>query len=458
MTDLRRALPSVGALLETVEVRALLASTPRALVVDAVRDVVARARAFDGPTPADVQAWTRAVADRVAAAQQPSLRRVLNATGVVLHTNLGRAPLPRAALEAMVMVSAGYSNLEYDLAVGGRGSRYAHCAALLTELTGADDALVVNNCAAALVLALNTMAADRDVIISRGELVEIGGSFRVFDIMARSGARLHEVGSTNRTHLADYAAAVTSDTGAIVKVHRSNFDVVGYTADVPVRELAPLAREHDVPLLHDLGSGLLIGLDEIGLIGEPTAREALAAGADVVVMSGDKLLGGPQAGLIIGKASYLSAMRANPFARAFRVDKMTLAALEATLALYRDPAVAFREIPTLAMLAAPLATIRQRAVRCRTALEEGGVHCDIVDAVGSVGAGAFPTATIPSVAIALHGEASGWTASLRGGEPAIVGRVQDGRALLDLRTVPDDDVPTLAAAVLRAAASRADAP
>ncbi len=458
MSDLRRALPSVGALLDTVEVRALLASTPRGLVVNAVRDVLARARVLDGHAPADARAWTRAVADQVAAAQQPSLRRVLNATGVVLHTNLGRAPLPRAALEAMLMVSAGYSNLEYDLAAGGRGSRYAHCAALLTELTGADDALVVNNCAAALVLALNTMAANRDVIISRGELVEIGGSFRVFDIMAKSGARLHEVGSTNRTHLADYAAAVTAETGAIVKVHRSNFDVVGYTADVPVRDLAPLARAHDVPLLHDLGSGLLIGLDDIGLTGEPTAREALAAGADVVVMSGDKLLGGPQAGLIIGRARYLSAMRANPFARAFRVDKMTLAALEATLALYRDPAVAFREIPTLAMLATPLEVIRQRAIRCRTALADGGVECDIVDVVGSVGAGAFPTATIPSIALVLHGDAERWTAALRGGEPAVVGRVHDGRALLDLRTVPEADVSTLVTAVLRAAGARGDAP
>lgn len=452
MSDLRRALPSVGALLETVEVRALLAVTPRGLVVNAVRDVVARARAVDGPTPADAHAWTRAVAEQVAAARRPSLRRVINATGVVLHTNLGRAPLPRAALDAMTTVSAGYSNLEYDLASGGRGSRYVHCAALLTELTGAEDALVVNNCAAALVLALNTMAHDREVIISRGELVEIGGSFRVFDIMAKSGARRREVGSTNRTHLADYAAAMTPDTAAIVKVHRSNFDVVGYTAEVPVRDLAPLARAHDVPVLHDLGSGLLIGLDEIGLTGEPTARDALAAGADVVVMSGDKLLGGPQAGLIVGKARYLAAMRANPFARAFRVDKMTLAALEATLALYRDPAVAFREIPTLAMLATPLGAIRQRAMRCRDALRAGGVESEIVETVGSVGAGAFPTAEIPSIALVLLGDAERWTIALRGGEPAVVGRVHDGRARLDLRTVPDDDVSMLVAAVLAAAA------
>ncbi len=454
MSDLRRALPSVGALLDTVEVRALLAVTPRGLVVNAVRDVVARARAVDGPTPADADAWTRAVAEQVAVARRPSLRRVINATGVVLHTNLGRAPLPRAALEAMTMVSAGYSNVEYDLAIGGRGSRYVHCAALLTELTGAEDALVVNNCAAALVLALNSMAHDREVIISRGELVEIGGSFRVFDIMAKSGARLREVGSTNRTHLADYAGAMTPDTGAVIKVHRSNFDVVGYTSDVPVRDLAPLAREHDVPVLHDLGSGLLIGLDEIGLTGEPTARDALAAGADVVVMSGDKLLGGPQAGLIVGNARYLAAMRANPFARAFRVDKTTLAALEATLALYRDPAVALTEIPTLAMLGTPLESIRQRATRCRDALRDGGVDSDLVDAVGSVGAGAFPTTTIPSIALVLHGEAERWTAALRGGEPAVVGRVQDGRALLDLRTVPDHDVSALVTAILAAAAER----
>ena len=450
MTDLRRALPSVSALLESAGVRALLEGAPRGLVVDAVRDVVARVRELGSPAPADSDAWARAVAVRLAAARRPSLRSVINATGVVLHTNLGRAPLARAAIDAIARVAGGYTNLEYDLAAGTRGSRYTHCAALLTELTGAEDALVVNNCAAALVLALDTIAGGREAILSRGELVEIGGSFRVHEIMAKSGARLREVGATNRTHLADYAAAIGPETGALLKVHRSNFDVVGYTAETVVRDLVPLARAHDLPIIHDLGSGLLIPLDDIGLTGEPTAREALAAGADVVVMSADKLLGGPQAGLILGGARFIAAMRANPLARSYRVDKLTLAALEATLALYREPAVARREIPTLAMLGAPVTEVRERATRCLGALRDAGVECMMMDSSASVGAGAFPSATLPSVALALAGDPERWAAALRAGEPAVVGRVQDGQMLLDLRAVPDDDVSTLVSAVVAA--------
>jgi L-seryl-tRNA(Ser) seleniumtransferase len=253
------------------------------------------------------------------------------------------------------------------------------------------------------VLALNTVCAGRDALLSRGELVEIGGSFRVHEIMAKSGARLREVGATNRTHLADYADAVTSETGALLKVHRSNFTVAGYTTEVEVRELAPLAREHGLPILHDLGSGLLIPLDDIGLSGEPTARDALAAGATLVVMSGDKLLGGPQAGLILGDAMLVSAMRENPLARSYRVDKMTLAALEATLALYREPDVAWREIPTLAMLGAPLVELRARGDECVLALRAAGIQCELVESESSVGAGAFPTATLPSMAVSLAG-------------------------------------------------------
>lgn len=450
MTDQRRTLPSVSALLESAGVRALLGDAPRGLVVDAIREVVSRAREMGAPVPIDADAWARAVADRIATTRQPSLRPVLNATGVVLHTNLGRAPLARAAIEAIARVASGYSNLEYDLSSGARGSRYTHCAALLVELTGAEDALVVNNCAAALVLALNTVAAGRQAILSRGELVEIGGSFRVHEIMAKSGARLREVGATNRTHLADYADAIGPETGALLKVHRSNFDVVGYTAEAEVRDLLPLAREHDLPILHDLGSGLLLPLDDIGLRGEPTAREALAAGAKVVVMSGDKLLGGPQAGLLLGDTRLIAAMRANPFARSYRVDKMTLAALEATLALYRDPAVARREIPTLAMLTAPIEVVRERATRTRRALHDAGVSCAIVDSAATVGAGAFPTASLPSAAVALEGDAEQWSVALRSGGTAVVGRVQEGRMLLDLRTVPDDDVAALVAAVVAA--------
>jgi L-seryl-tRNA(Ser) seleniumtransferase len=449
MTDLRRTLPSVSSLLDSAGVRALLGTAPRSLVVNAVRDVVARVREL-GAAPEDDAAWTLAVAERLATARRPSLRPVINATGVVLHTNLGRAPLARAALDAIEAVASGYSNLEYELATGTRGSRYAHCAALLRELTGADDALVVNNGAAALVLALNTVAADRDALLSRGELVEIGGSFRVHEIMAKSGARLREVGATNRTHLSDYAAAVSAETGVLLKVHRSNFAVAGYTKEVDVRELAPLAHEHGLPILHDLGSGLLIPLDDIGLRGEPTAREALAAGATLVVMSGDKLLGGPQAGIILGAATHIAAMRKNPLARSYRVDKLTLAALEATLALYREPAVARREIPTLAMLGATIAELRACGTECLRLVRAAGIAGDLVESESSVGAGAFPTAVLPSVALSLAGDAERWTAALRAGEPAVVGRVHDGRMLLDFRAVPAASVVTLAAAVVSA--------
>jgi len=449
VTDARRTLPSVGALLERAPVRALLDSAPRSLVVDAVRATVAQARE-SATSPADDEAWAAAIADRLADLSRPSLRRVINATGIVLHTNLGRAPLADAALDAISAVAAGYSNLELDLERGARGSRYVHCASLLRELTGAEDALVVNNCAAALVLALNTVAEGREALLSRGELVEIGGSFRVHEIMAKSGALLREVGATNRTHLADYERAIGPATGVLLKVHRSNFALHGFIAEATVQELAPLAATHGLPILHDLGSGLLVSLDGIGLRGEPTARAALEAGATIVVMSGDKLLGGPQAGLIVGDARWLDAMRRNPLARSYRVDKLTLAALEATLALYRDPPRALREIPTLALLATPAAALRERAESLRLALQRDGIAGETVETTGSVGAGAFPDAALPGAAVALDGDAERWAARLRAGTPAVVGRVHDGRMHLDLRAVIAHEVPDLARAVVAA--------
>ena len=469
MTDARRTLPSVGALLERAPVRALLDSAPRSLVVDAVRATVAQARE-SATSPADDEAWAAAIADRLADLSRPSLRRVINATGIVLHTNLGRAPLADAALDAISAIAAGYSNLELDLERGARGSRYVHCASLLRELTGAEDALVVNNCAAALVLALNTISDGRDAILSRGELVEIGGSFRVHEIMGKSGARLREVGATNRTHLADYERALGPDTGAILKVHRSNFAVTGFTAEAAVAELAPLAQRAGIPILHDLGSGLLISLERVGLRGEPTAREAREAGASIVVMSGDKLLGGPQAGLIVGDAKWIDAMRRNPLARSYRVDKLTLAALEATLALYRDPARALAEIPTLALLGTSADELHSHAADLRRNLIAEDIACDVVETVGSVGAGAFPDAELPGAAVALAGDAEGWARRLRAGirdrsslrrfapsvgvphdqRPAVVGRVHDGRLHLDLRAVLPREVPELALAVIAA--------
>jgi L-seryl-tRNA(Ser) seleniumtransferase len=439
----------VGALLESAQVRALLDSAPRTLVVDAVRATVASARE-GAPAPLDDEAWGHAIAGRLAELSRPSLRRVINATGIVLHTNLGRAPLADVAVDAIAAMATGYSNLEFDLARGARGSRYTHCASVLRELTGADDALVVNNCAAALVLALNTVADGREAILSRGELVEIGGSFRVHEIMGKSGARLREVGATNRTHLSDYERAIGPETGALLKVHRSNFAVHGFTAEASVRELAPLAATHGIPIVHDLGSGLLVSLDSLGLHGEPTAREAREAGASIVVMSGDKLLGGPQAGLIVGEARWLDAMRRNPLARSYRVDKLTLAALEATLALYREPARALREIPTLALLAATPDELRARADTLRRALTEERIAAETVASTGSVGAGAFPDAVLPGAAVALEGDAERWSQRLRAGAPAVVGRVHDGRLQLDLRAVIERDLPDLTRAVVAA--------
>ena len=451
--DPRRALPSVGALLERPEVAALLARAPRSLVTDAVRYVVDTARENPGSAPSDPAGWAAAIESRLTIRQRPSLRPLLNATGVILHTNLGRAPLAAAALHAITETAAVACNLEYDLERGERGSRYVHAVALLRELTDAEDAIVVNNCASALVLALNSLAAGREAIVSRGELIEIGGSFRVPDIMAKSGATLVEVGTTNRTHLADYQDVIGESTGAIVKVHRSNFEVRGFVAEAALAELAPLARTHAVPLLFDFGSGLMLSLDEYGLRGEPTSRDAVRAGATLVLMSGDKLLGGPQAGIILGNASAIAACRKNPLARAVRVDKLTLAALEATLALYREPARAIREIPTLAMLTTPPANVRMRAEQAAARLRSHGLLCDVIETDASVGGGAFPTAHIPSFAVALPGNAEQQERKLRLGTPAIIGRIMNGRVLLDLRSVPDTHDEQLVRAAIGSLAS-----
>ena len=452
MSDPRRALPSVGSLLEEPALRALMERAPRGVVVEAARDAVAAARRDPATAPADAEGWAAAVEMALSHRARASLRPVLNATGVVLHTNLGRAALAPAAIDAIAATAGGYTNLEYDLERGERGSRYAHCVALLRELTGAADALVVNNGAAALVLALATLAGGREAIVSRGELVEIGGSFRIPDIMARSGATLIEVGSTNRTHLDDYRRALRDTVGAIVKVHRSNFTVSGFVAEVEVAALAPVAREFGVPIIHDLGSGLLLSLERWGLSGEPTVTDTLRAGADVVVMSGDKLLGGPQAGILLGDAAHIAAMRANPLARALRVDKLTLAALEATLALYRDPERAVREIPTLAMLTVTESELRARAVAMRDTLAASGIGSEVVVSEGSVGGGAFPGATLPSVALAFPGNAAELERRCRAGTPPVVGRIANDRFLADLRAVPSGHDALLAAALTAAAA------
>ena len=455
MTDERRTLPSVSALLETNEVRALLDRMPRSVVVDAIRRTIDAARSSPSTAPTGPRTWAQAVSAAVDQSMRPSLRRVLNGTGVVLHTNLGRAPLARAAIDAVSRVASGFSNVEFDIERGERGSRYVHCAALLRELTGAEDALVVNNCAAALVLSLNTVADGRDAIVSRGELIEIGGSFRIPDIMAKSGARLVEVGTTNRTNVDDYRRALGGETGVIVKVHRSNFALSGFVAEASSAELGALAAEARVAMLHDLGSGLLVSLDQFGLAGEPTASDAIRLGGPnvIVTMSGDKLLGGPQAGLILGSRSRLDAIRKNPLTRSYRVDKLTLAALEATLSLYRDPAIAMQEIPALAQLTCSVDGLRRRAGEIVNGVDgEAARAIEVVDSEASVGGGAFPTARIPSVALAISGRADAIEQRLRAGDPALICRVADGRVLIDVRTIlPSEDTQVVTA--LRAALS-----
>jgi len=449
MKDSRRDLPSVNALLETSGVKWLLEQHPRRVVVDAVRSTVEAARTAGGTQPTEAQ-WVEAIASAVREASRPSLRRVINATGVVLHTNLGRAPLADVAIRAIGHVAEGYSNLEYDIETGQRGSRYSHCVGLLQQLTGAEDALVVNNCAAALVLTLNALAQKKEVLVSRGELVEIGGSFRIPDIMARSGAKLVEVGTTNRTHDDDYRRAITPKTAAVVKVHRSNFTIEGFTAEVSVERLAFIAAEHGLPVIHDLGSGLLLPLDDYGLSGEPTASVALASGATLVLMSGDKLLGGPQAGIILGTTAVVAKLRKNPFARAMRVDKLTLSALEATLRLYLEPERALKEVPVLAMLTERVEQIESRARSMVSSLHSSNIDAEVAPSTASVGGGAFPTADIASRAVVLSKDAERTEERLRHGEPAVIGRIAGGKLLLDLRSVLPREDGVLVQAIVRA--------
>jgi L-seryl-tRNA(Ser) seleniumtransferase len=464
MDDPRRRIPGIDTLLRAPVFGPLVAAAGRGRVVGLLRTVQADLRQDPdaAPDPPTDPAWyAGAVSRLLEAADRPSLRPVINATGVVLHTNLGRAPLADAARRAMAEVAAGYATLEYDLDTGSRGSRHNHCVATLLELTGAEDALVVNNNAAALVLALNTLAEGGEVLVSRGELVEIGGSFRVPDIMGRSGARLREVGATNRTHLHDYQDAAGPDTRLVLKVHRSNFRIEGFTAEVGVETLAAWAHRAGLPLVHDLGSGALLDLTTLGLPPEPTAGQAVDAGADGVTFSGDKLLGGPQAGIIVGRAALVERMRRNPLCRAFRCDKLTLAALGATLALYRDPATARQAIPVLRMLGAAAGELARRAEHVADALRARGVEPTLVEAGSAVGGGACPGVELPTTAIGLAGTdgATALAHRLRAGNPPVVARVRDDTVLLDLRTVEPDEEATLVDCVVAAvAAFRVDTP
>lgn len=443
-----RQLPAVAALLEHPALVALRERHPHAAIAEAARSAIAaqRTRIAAGAEVEPLDALAAHAAAALAADAVPALRPVINATGIVLHTNLGRSPLPEAAARAASDAARGYLNLELDLATGTRGSRQSSLRAGIRRVTGAESGTAVNNCAAATVLVLRALAAGREVIVSRGQLIEIGGSFRIPEIMAVSGAALREVGTTNITRLSDYERAVGPNTAAILRVHTSNYRVSGFTKSVELAALVELGRKHGVPVIDDAGSGMAIDLTPFGLPGEPLVSASIAAGADLVLFSGDKLLGGPQAGIIAGSATRIQQLERDPLMRAFRLDKMTLAALEATLRLYRDPANALREVPTLRMLTVPLAELRARAeafaARLRTLPDLAAV--EVKDDVAFAGGGSLPDVAVPTVAIAIRhamlAEAE-LAARLRKGTPAVVGRAKDGRFWLDLRTVfaPQED-------------------
>jgi L-seryl-tRNA(Ser) seleniumtransferase len=416
-----RDLPSVDELARTSD---------DPLAVEAARSVLSRARE-DIRAGADPGDLSTQLAAELRAARAPRLRRVLNATGVIVHTNLGRAPLAAAALEQVVDAARGYSNLEYDLDAGGRGSRQTHVAELVRRLTGAEAALVVNNNAAAVMLALAALAEGREVLVSRGELIEIGDGFRIPDVLTRSGARLREVGTTNRTRAADYEQAIGPETAVILRVHQSNFRVVGFTEQPRVSELSLVAQSHKLVFVDDLGSGALFDIGD-----EPTARSSLAGGADVVCFSGDKLLGGPQAGIVAGRGELVERLRRHPLQRALRADKLTLAALEGTLRLALDTP---DEVPVLRMLREPAEHVRVRAERLA-----GLVGGEVEETVARAGGGSLPLAELPSFACAVD---EALADGLRAGEPPVVGIVRDGRLLLDCRTLTDAELDEVAAAI-----------
>ncbi|MEA2724148.1 MAG: L-seryl-tRNA(Ser) seleniumtransferase [Gemmatimonadales bacterium] len=433
-------------------VQELLHLAPRGAVLAAVRESLDAARTRRAGPPEE---WDADIRERLARRTGAELRPVLNATGVVLHTNLGRAPLADVATRAMLAVAGGYSNLELDLSSGIRGTRSDHCRALLGIVTGAEDGLVVNNAAAALLLALNALAEGRDVLISRGELLEIGGSFRIPEIMAKSGARLREVGTTNRTHLQDYQKALDGSVAAILTVHRSNFEQRGFVASPRPEKLAELATSAGIPYLYDIGSGLIPDLSPWGLTGEPRVAEALAAGASLVLFSGDKLLGGPQAGCLVGRRELLARCRENPIARAVRADKLTLAALAATLSLYQDPETAVRQVPVLAMLTLEPEELARRAEHL-AALCPPAVRASTIPGESAVGGGSFPGAVLATTLVALDAGAlgaDGLALRLRLGQPSIVARVGSDRLLLDPRTLPEDSFQVVAAAIEQALTS-----
>ncbi|MGD9329894.1 MAG: L-seryl-tRNA(Sec) selenium transferase [Desulfobacterales bacterium] len=449
---LLQRLPGVDRLLDCARQSDTLRQAPHSVLRNAARTALEALRhqllkGRNGLSAADVdeKAVLQRIETLVATAMQPNLRPTVNATGIVIHTNLGRSLLCPDAIANLSLIASRYSNLEYNLAEGSRGSRYSIVEDLLCEITGAEAGLVVNNNAGAVLLALETMAKSREVVVSRGELVEIGGAFRIPDVMSKSGAHLKEVGTTNRTHLRDYAHAIGEKTALLLKVHQSNFAITGFTKEVSLKELVALGQQHEVPVMEDLGSGTFVDFRRYGLPREPTVQESVASGVDMVTFSGDKLLGGPQAGLIVGKRKILDAIKQNPINRTMRIDKLTLAALESTLRLYRDEARAVAEIPTLRMMMVPDQVLAERAGHLCNRLQAIAdprltFACERV--TSRIGGGSLPLLKLPSHGVVVTfeaGSAQRTEAFLRHFAPPIIGRIEKDRFIMDVRTLQDND-------------------
>lgn len=446
--DAFRALPSVDELLQNHTLRGYEQKVGRTVVLDAVRAALESARSdiragHDAPMPAML---IDGITERIERAVQPTLRRVINATGVILHTNLGRAPLSQDAIRAIQEAASGYSNLEYDLEVGERGSRYVHAEELVKKLTGAEAALVVNNNAAAVMFILRAFAEEKEVIVSRGQLVEIGGGFRVPDVLSQSGARMVEVGTTNRTRVADFENAISPETAVLLRVHPSNFRVIGFTEEVSLREMSLLAHRHSLLAVDDLGSGALLDTAAYGLVHEPMPQESLHEGADIVAFSGDKLLGGPQAGILVGKTEYIARLKKHPLARALRVDKLTLSALQVTLLHYLKME-ATRKIPVWQMIAAKRTALERRANEWCERWKRFGLEVAVVEAFSTVGGGSLPGETIPTFAAAIASPSAGrFIDALRANDPPIIARIEVDRVVIDPRTIlPHDEIALLEA-------------
>ncbi|MDY6987580.1 MAG: L-seryl-tRNA(Sec) selenium transferase [Thermodesulfobacteriota bacterium] len=453
---LLRKVPGVDHVLELWEEKPPVDQIPRTVLVEAIRSALGHLRTaiLGAGEPIDERVFSdgellRLTEQVVNKAMGFRLKRVINATGVVVHTNLGRSLLPEKVARHVAEISSLYSNLEFDLEKGTRGSRYSNVEDILCKLSGAEAAMVVNNNAGAVFLSLETLAKGKEVIVSRGELVEIGGAFRIPDVMARSGAKLKEVGTTNRTHLPDYEGAIGDETALLLKVHTSNYSMVGFTADVSLKDLVVLGAKYHLPVMKDLGSGNFIDFSKYGLLREPTVQETVASGADVITFSGDKMLGGPQAGIIVGKEEAVDSIKKNPINRALRIDKMTLAALEATLHLYRDEARAVSTIPTLRMLTMPVKLISSKARRLKNRLMKLGdkrLKAAIMTSSSRVGGGALPLQELPTKCVGTKIaalSANRLDLAMRHATPPVIGRIEDDLFVMDARTIQDEEIPII---------------